>query len=193
MNCRKVQNLISAYLDGELAGHEMLLVRHHLTDCGECSVEYESLLGMKRAFGRLKPKRPSDELAVRICGQLPEVHVPFYTQLLASLRQHVYQFPAGVKVGALGAAVLAVLLLIRGGDVSVGPHVASIPVSSATLQTFAEPEPIRVVTISVPDHSLSSDAVGYSTKFVSWGPTSTHRQIPQAGTPGNLLLTGYDR
>ena len=51
MNCHKVQSLASAYIDGELAGVEMLTVRRHLNECTDCSGEYESLLKMKRMFG----------------------------------------------------------------------------------------------------------------------------------------------
>ena len=36
MNCRCAQNLLSAYVDGELAGVEMLRLREHLGVCPAC-------------------------------------------------------------------------------------------------------------------------------------------------------------
>ncbi len=191
MNCRKVQNLISAYLDGELAGHEMLLVRHHLSGCGECSVEYESLLTTKRAFGRLHPKRPSDDLAARICSRLSEVHIPPHVKLLMSLSRYVHQFPAGVKVGAVGVAVLAALLLVRGGDVSVGSRFASIPVSSETLQTFAALEPVRPATTSMPGYGLPQGAAAYPVEFHGWRLTPQQEQAVYGPSTGGIVLVDH--
>lgn len=193
MNCQKVQNLISAYLDGELAGHEMLLVRYHLSGCGECSGEYESLLTIRRAFGKLRPKRPSDDLAARICSQLSHVRVPVHVQFLASLRRYVHPFPAGIRVGAVGVAVFAALLLIRGGDVSVGPRFASIPVSSAALEMLVEAEPIRIVPIPAPDDGLPGVTAGYAAGPNYWRPTSPHGQFTHVSSPGGLTLADHTR
>ena len=49
MNCRKVSHLLSAYMDGELAGVENLQIRQHLSNCDDCNDEYEELLGTKTA------------------------------------------------------------------------------------------------------------------------------------------------
>ena len=44
MNCNKVSNLLSAYMDGELLGFEHRLIHQHISRCAECSAEYEELL-----------------------------------------------------------------------------------------------------------------------------------------------------
>ena len=58
MNCRRVSNLLSAYMDAELAGAEMLEIRAHLDRCPTCLSEYESLLHTKRLLGSLALRMP---------------------------------------------------------------------------------------------------------------------------------------
>jgi anti-sigma factor RsiW len=43
MSCRAVQIKLSAYLDGEMTGSEMLSVRAHVNQCPDCRQELESL------------------------------------------------------------------------------------------------------------------------------------------------------
>ncbi|MBS1706942.1 MAG: zf-HC2 domain-containing protein [Armatimonadetes bacterium] len=43
MTCRKTQASLSAYIDGELGGQEMLRVRKHLQQCQACAAEAEVL------------------------------------------------------------------------------------------------------------------------------------------------------
>ena len=38
MNCGRVSNQLSAYIDRELTGAEMLSVRGHLGDCDSCQM-----------------------------------------------------------------------------------------------------------------------------------------------------------
>lgn len=53
MNCRCVSARLSAYLDGELSGREMLSVRRHLGECEACSREFSELQALKRLIGSL--------------------------------------------------------------------------------------------------------------------------------------------
>jgi len=54
MNCGRVSNQLSAYVDRELTGVEMLSIRNHLDDCDACRSEYEALCRMKMLLGRLR-------------------------------------------------------------------------------------------------------------------------------------------
>jgi len=47
MHCGRVSNLLSAYIDRELAGTEMLQIRRHLEGCPGCSAAYGSLRRVK--------------------------------------------------------------------------------------------------------------------------------------------------
>lgn len=66
MNCRKVNQLLSAYMDGELRGIEHRQVFEHVSRCTECSHEYESFLQMKRMLGCMRTQHPSLDLRERI-------------------------------------------------------------------------------------------------------------------------------
>lgn len=44
MDCRKIEQLISPYVDGELTRAEMDMVKAHLSACTDCQQEYEGLM-----------------------------------------------------------------------------------------------------------------------------------------------------
>lgn len=62
LNCRKVNSLLSAYLDAELTGAEMLAIRDHLSWCGACREEYEGLNETKRLVASLAFRAPRADL-----------------------------------------------------------------------------------------------------------------------------------
>ena len=66
MNCRKANQLLSAYMDGELRGVEHRQVFEHLSRCPECNQEYESFLQMKRMLGCMRTQHPASDLQERI-------------------------------------------------------------------------------------------------------------------------------
>jgi len=58
MGCGRVSNLLSAYLDRELTGADMLAVRRHLAGCAACCAEYEALAQVRRLLGALPAVEP---------------------------------------------------------------------------------------------------------------------------------------
>lgn len=60
MNCRRVSNLLSAYVDKELAGAEMLEIRAHLSRCSHCQNEHDQLQQTKQLLGALALRAPRD-------------------------------------------------------------------------------------------------------------------------------------
>lgn len=70
VNCRKTNNLISAYIDGELPGVEQHMVREHLQQCNECRKEYEELLSMKRALSGMKMQSPSPNFQNQLLAKI---------------------------------------------------------------------------------------------------------------------------
>ncbi|HLJ57743.1 MAG TPA: zf-HC2 domain-containing protein [Chthonomonadaceae bacterium] len=66
MNCNKVRNLLSAYMDGELLGYEHRLIGQHLQRCFDCRTEYEELLQMKRLLGAMRVHDPGQQRAAAI-------------------------------------------------------------------------------------------------------------------------------
>jgi anti-sigma factor RsiW len=61
MNCGRVSNLLSAYIDRELTGAEMPHLRSHLSDCDDCRAEYEALHRTKMMLGNLRALEPGQE------------------------------------------------------------------------------------------------------------------------------------
>jgi predicted anti-sigma-YlaC factor YlaD len=66
VNCRKINNSLSAYVDGELTGVEHQLIQKHLQECLECREEFEGIVQMKRLLSNVKVQTPRPELAGRI-------------------------------------------------------------------------------------------------------------------------------
>jgi anti-sigma factor RsiW len=65
MNCGRVCNQLSAYIDRELTGVEMLHLQRHLGDCDRCRIEYEALRRTKMLLGRLRAPDPDRDFVVR--------------------------------------------------------------------------------------------------------------------------------
>lgn len=67
MSCKSIQSKLSAYLDGEMSGTDMLNTRAHINQCQECQLELEYLKSIQMVL-RGMPAAPecSDQLPVRI-------------------------------------------------------------------------------------------------------------------------------
>ena len=70
MNCKTVQNQLSAYLDREIAGDEMLAIRSHLHDCDACREEAEALKALKRMLTSSPVPEPPTDFADRLCAKV---------------------------------------------------------------------------------------------------------------------------
>ncbi|MEQ1821521.1 MAG: zf-HC2 domain-containing protein [Fimbriimonadaceae bacterium] len=58
MNCNHFQNLVSAYLDGELGGNEMRAMRSHLNLCPDCCAELEIARAVKATMSHAPLAEP---------------------------------------------------------------------------------------------------------------------------------------
>lgn len=72
MNCRNCRACLSAYLDGELTGTEMLRVREHVGRCQPCRDELEGFRSLKRALGEMAAPLPPASLEDRILRTVRE-------------------------------------------------------------------------------------------------------------------------
>jgi anti-sigma factor RsiW len=66
MHCGRVSNLISAYIDRELAGTEMLQIRRHLEGCPGCSAAYGSLRRVKSLIAAAPSTERSDDATAAV-------------------------------------------------------------------------------------------------------------------------------
>lgn len=68
MNCKTVQSQLSAYLDRELSGNEMLAMRQHMGECRACREEEEALRSLKQLLAVSRTPEPPADLADRLCA-----------------------------------------------------------------------------------------------------------------------------
>ena len=77
MNCRKIQRLLSPYLDGELRSHQAAMVQTHLRGCAQCQKALEDLRQLVHQARSLAPAILTTDLwpAIerRILAQQPVV------------------------------------------------------------------------------------------------------------------------
>lgn len=73
INHHRAEQLLSAYLDGELVPREALQVQEHLLECGACREAYEQLRTTKGLLGQLPVAEPPAEFwsAIRTPRPLP--------------------------------------------------------------------------------------------------------------------------
>lgn len=70
MNCKRVESQLSAFLDGELPGSEMLDIRRHLGRCSACAAEVESLRMLKSLLGGAPEPAPGSEFENRLVAHV---------------------------------------------------------------------------------------------------------------------------
>lgn len=114
MNCRHVTNLMSAYVDGELTGTEMLTIRRHISDCPDCADEWEATRIIKQAVSGLGAVTPRKDFAVSILRRLDEVEVPTYQRWANTALAFLHRKLSPVAA-ALAASGVALVILTAGG------------------------------------------------------------------------------
>jgi len=82
LNCRKVSGLLSAYLDQELTGEEMLAVRAHLGGCPLCRSEHQSLSDTKRLLASLALQTPRADLEQLLLSDADRASRPWTSRLV---------------------------------------------------------------------------------------------------------------
>ena len=105
MNCKTAQNLLSAYIDGELAGGEMSRVRRHLHDCECCQREETELRLLKDLLVGQPIVEPSEGFEDRLCEAIFSPKPSETVQWISS-----WPFAAGA---ALVTAALTLLIISR--------------------------------------------------------------------------------
>lgn len=133
MNCRKIVNLMSAYVDGELTGAEMLEIRRHLSDCAECAEEHESLLLTKRALCRLRTVAPREHFAASLMSNLEIVEIPPYQRVINTIARFAHRKLSPVAA-ALAASGVALVIMSAGGIDNVQPVTNNEVVASAPFE-----------------------------------------------------------
>jgi len=101
---------LSAYLDGELTGQEMLLIRRHLTDCEACSKELADIREIKMSLSELRPAVPSDDFLANIFQGLDNVSSNA-SGMHTFWEMHKLSFANGFTKAGLATCLCSILFL----------------------------------------------------------------------------------
>jgi anti-sigma factor RsiW len=144
MNCQTCQSQLSAYLDAELTGEQMIKVRRHLQECPTCAEEAESVKTLLSALGSMKMEQPPAGFEQRLMASLPADRKPIKVKRIA-----VFGLAAASSLAAAAAATAFFLM-----STSVDEPTAS-----------AKPVPPRIN-----DQPYAGDPFGHATVFSASRP-----------------------
>ena len=126
MNCKSVQAYLSAYLDGELCGHESIAVRDHLGRCTECRVEEQQLRALKHLLQGLPSYQPAPGFEDRLVENVRNFEVR---------RRFSLRLDWKVASGFAMASALAALAMLR--TTGQGPVASPDPKSIAKMDSIS--------------------------------------------------------
>jgi hypothetical protein len=122
MRCRDVDELVTAYVDGELDERRSSALRGHMRVCTGCAERVEDEVRLREAAGSLEPLDAPADLWSAIDARLAEAEIAdarrsrvwlWWQRALDGARRH--RIAVGMA-GAAAAAVLAVWIVRGGGD-----------------------------------------------------------------------------
>jgi len=125
MSMHEKNELISAYLDGELAAEEESAVREHLASCPDCREEHASLRAAKSWLARAPRRAMPPELMAKIEASLSR---PLWRQICDRL---LPPMPVWAPAGALATAALTAVVWFGAhrtapaGDIPLEPLLAA--------------------------------------------------------------------
>ena len=126
MNCRYVESRLSCYVDGELTGREMLVIREHLAGCAECDRQVQQYARLKQLLGSLvapeaRPGFEDELVGLVLKGDQRQMSV--WDRICESARTNILSW----SVGFAGVAVALMIwvtpeqqgLFTKGSDPAV--------------------------------------------------------------------------
>lgn len=108
MECNKVDNLLSAYIDRELLTPDMNRIKEHLEKCQKCKLEYQSLLRIKNRLADLEEKELPPYFISKLIAKIQdEEKFPLRYKILRLLSQRYAVIPT-----VAGALIIFLLILL---------------------------------------------------------------------------------
>lgn len=114
MNCTECQDLLSEYIDGDLAQSESAMVRTHLAICYECNVVYQDLDQIVRMSHELPSLAPQNALWAQIEREIDELvqRPPRRPQQNLWQRFWGYRLQLSLSIPQMAAAIVGLFLLM---------------------------------------------------------------------------------
>lgn len=116
MNCKKIQQLVPSYADGQANNAERELVESHVRDCTACAGELQSTRSLLRLLADAPARTVSDSFEQKLMAALAETApAPAPAAWWERFRLHVdwrFPMPARFAAGSLAAAMCAITLVV---------------------------------------------------------------------------------
>jgi predicted anti-sigma-YlaC factor YlaD len=170
--------LLSAYLDGELTGEDMLGIRAHLEDCSYCAKEHTTLLETKRLVASLAYKAPRADLeALLLCDAARRGR----SGLTQSIAAYFTEEPAsGLRLRPLAATILLSL-----AGLWLASTALDVPGDS-----FLSGDRVAAFYPLAPPYVSPAALPATETTVTAWG-TNQGSAISSVVMPRALLSSGY--
>jgi hypothetical protein len=123
---------------------EMLAIRQHMGLCAECKSEFESIMALKRSFGCLNAKHPSDYLSAQICERIHSSGLTPERSILQVVSRYFAGFSGGLRLASVCAGLLVAMVFVSKVGVPTQSMVYNPPFGNTLVQSFDERNPIRV-------------------------------------------------
>jgi|GEM_PF-6815844 len=201
MECEKIRELLSAYLDGEATKKERKLIEEHLASCRLCAEELEEL---RRVVGLLRalPKEIAPEgFAQKTMARLPALAIPAKERLRKFLLRPKWAFASGaLATAALIFVAIGIFYSFRPPRESF-EAVTSLPkerVPSATVSAPAARDTylVREAEPSRPEVRMARRGMGRVTEeeveALPIAETEVARKLPTASEAIALAQTFKD-
>ena len=177
-NCGDYNQILSAYLDGEITPAERTELLQHLATCPECRARLEEYRAIGTRIRGLPPVVVPDSLTASIYMQTVDAP-PRRLQILSSRAA----YPIAAVAAVLLVFIVAVFLLVDGYQRRIDPNiVGSSPTNDMMWRTS---EPIRITFNKEMDKESVEAALGIQ-------PTS-EREALATTWEGNTLIIGQNR
>jgi hypothetical protein len=115
MDCARMQQLFSPYIDGRVSGAEMHAVTRHIEKCARCEWEYAAMQRTQQLLSGLGPKRaPADlalKLRVAISREASQKRRPRFEGIMVRLQNELNAFMVPATAGLISAILFFGLLL----------------------------------------------------------------------------------
>ena len=115
MDCARMQQLFSPYIDGRVSGAEMHAVTRHIEKCARCEWEYAAMQRTQQLLSGLGPKKaPADlalKLRVAISREASQKRRPRFEGIMVRLQNELNAFMVPATAGLISAILFFGLLL----------------------------------------------------------------------------------
>jgi hypothetical protein len=172
VNCRQAENLISAYLDGELEGGYRAEIEAHLASCPACRQYAEELEAAQAALaGIFAAAEPPADLLERVMARVRSAgaETPVSRQAAA--------FSGWRRTFAVaGLAAAVVLACLQFGEARLNPFSRPVaPVPQVAVNEPAQPQPVGPGRPAAPEVDTSPE--------VETSTPAAESPAPEAGAP----------